>query len=225
MVRPGGFAYRAKEKYQDMGVAERYDRSRFAGLLGWIKLERDRILATRALREAGEIRDLLDLPCGTGRFTPILRKRAQRIVSADISREMMEVARENHGTERVNFVQCSVEQLPFRDCSFDFTFTARFLLHLPPSLRSVALGELARVSKRWVFFDTLMEGGLRGWWRRLLGSAERRGKARKRLGKGELQELLKGAGLRIHRLYRPSRLFSEKWMVLCEKADWPRGRG
>lgn len=210
--------YKAKRKYRDLHVAQRYDRDRFSGPLGRMKLFRDRTLVSRALQEVGEIDYLLDLPTGTGRFIPTLEPRARKLVCADISGEMMQVAASVHPRERVSFIQCSVEELPFQDSSFDFTFTARFLLHLPPELRRIAFSELTRVSKRWVFFDCLMEGGFKGWLRRLFPSSIRKGgKAKKRMRLEDLERDLDLAGLRICRIFRPSRLFSEKWMILCER--------
>ncbi len=212
-----GYQYKAKKKYRDVRIAELYDQTRFTGFLGRIKLIRDRVLVSRALREAAPIDRLLDLPCGTGRFVPVLEELAGRVVSADISLEMMAVATSRFPGVRASFVQCSVEGLPFRDSSFDLTFTARFLLHLPSDLRRAALSELSRVSKRWVFFDCLMEAGPKGWLRRLLAPLKRGRKPKKRMGREELSRVLDQAGLEIHRIYRPSRIFSEKWMVLCEK--------
>lgn len=214
---PEGPQYKAKRKYRDVRVAQRYDQTRFTGLLGRIKLRRDRVLASRALGEMETLATLLDLPCGTGRFTPVLEQRAGRVVSADISFEMMRVAASNYPSAKVNFVQCSVEGLPFCDSCFDLTFTARFLLHLPPDLRQVALLELSRVSKGWVFFDCLVETGPKRWLRRFLAPIKKGQKPKKRMRKEELLRALDRAGLRVHRIYRPSRLFSEKWMVLCQK--------
>jgi ubiquinone/menaquinone biosynthesis C-methylase UbiE len=214
-----GYQYKAKKKYRDVRIAERYDQTRFTGLLGRIKLIRDRALVSRALREAAPIDCLLDLPCGTGRFVPVLEELAGRVVSADISLEMMGVATSRFPGARASFVQCSVERLPFPDSSFDLTFTARFLLHLPPDLRQAALSELSRVSKRWVFFDCLMETGPKGWLRRLLAPIKKGRKPKKRMGREELSRVLDQAGLEIHSIYRPSRIFSEKWMVLCEKRN------
>lgn len=211
------YPYKAKGKYRDARIARGYDRTRFSGVLGRIKLKRDRGLVTSALKEVGRVSWLLDLPCGTGRFTPTLEKKAEQVVSADISREMMEVASRSHPSGKASFIQCSVEELPFRDSSFDLTFTMRFLLHLPPPLRQVALDELARVSKRWVFFDCLMEGGPKGWLRRFVKGHSSGKKTKKRMGREELMGLLDHAGLQIRRIYRPSWFFSEKWMMLCEK--------
>ena len=87
-----GYPYKAKSKYRDVRTAEHYDQTRFTGMLGRIKLKRDRDLVSRALREAVPIDCLLDLPCGTGRFTPVLEELAGKVVSADISLEMMNVA-------------------------------------------------------------------------------------------------------------------------------------
>jgi ubiquinone/menaquinone biosynthesis C-methylase UbiE len=196
-----------------------YDRTRFTGLLGQIKLARDRTLVSRAVRGLGAMDRLLDLPCGTGRFTPVLQRRVKKVVSADISLEMMGVAASKFPSPGASYVQCSIEGLPFQDSSFDLTFTARFLLHLPEGLRQAALSELARVSKRWVFFDCLMEGGPKGWLRSLLAAVKMGGQPRKRMKREELWRALDRAGLRVFRIYRPSRLFSEKWMILCEKTD------
>jgi len=209
--------YKAKGKYRDVRIAQGYERTRFSGILGRIKLGRDRLLVSRALRELGRVGWLLDLPSGTGRFTPLLEKGAERLVSADISLEMMGVAARSRPSPSVSFVQCSVEELPFRDSSFDLTFTMRFLLHLPPGLRQIALCELARVSKGWVLFDCLMEGGPKGWLRHFRKRGRSEGKSKKRMGKEELMGLLHLSGLQIHRIYHPSRFFSEKWMILCKK--------
>jgi ubiquinone/menaquinone biosynthesis C-methylase UbiE len=214
-----GTAYKAKKKYRDVRIAERYDQTRFTGALGRIKLKRDQALVSRALRTMDPIGCVLDLPCGTGRFTPVLQERAGRVVSADISREMMAVAASRFPSAKVGFIQCSVEALPFQDSCFDLTFTARFLLHLPLDLRQAAFRELSRVSKRWVFFDCLMEAGPKGWLRRLLAPMQKGRKPKKRLKKEELSRILDQTGLRVHRIYRPSWFFSEKWMVLCEKVN------
>lgn len=213
------YEYKARGKYRDSRIAEGYDRTRFSGLLGRIKLGRDRALVLRALREVGPADFLLDLPCGTGRFMPVLADHARELVSADISLEMMKVASHRFPGRKVSFIQCSVEELPFKDSCFDLTFTARFLLHLPPALRQTALCELARVSKRWVFFDCLMVGGPKGWLRRAFPKGKKGGKSKKRMEKAELMGILDSAGLRVHRTFRPSWFFSEKWMVLCLKQD------
>jgi ubiquinone/menaquinone biosynthesis C-methylase UbiE len=217
-LAPEGQPYKAKRKYRDVRIAQRYDQTRFTGLLGRIKLDRDRALVLRALEAIGPMDYLLDLPCGTGRFTPILEKKSRRVISADISWEMMRVADGNFPSSKVSFVQCSIEGLPFGDRCFDLTFTARFLLHLPSDLRQAAFRELSRVSKRWVFFDCLMEeAGLKGWLRKWLAPIRHEGKPKKRMRKEELLGGLEQAGLRVHRVYSPSWLFSEKWMILCEK--------
>ena len=130
---------------------------------------------------------------------------------------MMEVAARRFPSPKVSYVQCSVERLPFQDGCFDLTFTARFLLHLPGALRQAAFRELARVSRRWVLFDCLMEGGPKGWLRKQLSRAKGGGKSKKRMEKGDLERTLDLAGLRIRHIYHPSRLFSEKWIVLCER--------
>lgn len=219
MVRE--YDYKARRAYRDMQIAERYDRSRFSGILGRIKLWRDRTLVARALKQVGTVGRLLDLPCGTGRFTQILAMNAQHLICADISLEMMQVAARGFPNQMVSSIQCSVEELPFKDSCIDLTFTARFILHLPAPLRQSALCELARVSKKWVFFDCLMVDGAKAWLRWALKRGKETGGSKKRMTKEELVRMLNAAGLKLHCIFRPSWLFSEKWMILCLKQTQP----
>ncbi|MBR1581132.1 MAG: class I SAM-dependent methyltransferase [Selenomonadaceae bacterium] len=65
---------------------------------------------------------LLEIPVGTGVLSlPIFeRLKAERIVCADFSTEMLEAARANAaGVSNVEFMQCDVGSLPFDDGSFD----------------------------------------------------------------------------------------------------------
>jgi len=91
----GDYAYR-KEFYRDASVAADYDAHRFTS-----KKRRRRNAAkwrtiVRALEHAngvvGEVGSVLDIPCGTGRFTGHLAERGLDVVGCDISHEMMAAA-------------------------------------------------------------------------------------------------------------------------------------
>lgn len=79
---------------------------------------------------AGEIQksnpgEVLDLCCGTGKFTFTINSFAQgkqQITGYDFSAEMLDKARETAketGVENINFIQGDVVQMPFKDETFD----------------------------------------------------------------------------------------------------------
>jgi SAM-dependent methyltransferase len=86
----------------------------------------------------GPPRRVLDVGTGTGLAAGILAERfpAAEIVGVDLSPRMIEVARREHGDERVRFDVADAASLPYEDGSFDLAI----LLNMIPFV-----DELARV--------------------------------------------------------------------------------
>jgi len=132
-------------------VARRYDVANRVMTLGL-----DQTWRRRAAREAlrGRPRRVLDLCCGTGDLTVMLARRGRggtRVVGADYSRGMLEVARRKLRREglasRVEFVRADAGELPFADASFDaigIGFAFRNLTFRNPR-RDRHLAEMLRV--------------------------------------------------------------------------------
>jgi len=77
----------------DKAHAQQYFLKHQAGLARRLSHKRDEQLARRALMLAGEPGLVLDLPCGAGRFWPLLAEKANRvIIGADNSADMIETA-------------------------------------------------------------------------------------------------------------------------------------
>ncbi len=108
---------------------------------------------------------ILDVPCGTGRFTALLRERA-RYLGADLSFPMLETARAKE--PEAAFLVADLARLPFPDRGFDVSVCIRFL-HLvrDPSLRVAFLRELRRVSRLGVVIGYHHGRSLRCWGRHL----------------------------------------------------------
>lgn len=103
-------------------------------------LERYRFAAQHARGAA-----VLDAACGTGYGAAILGEEASSVEGVDLSREAVEYARREYGSESVRFRQAPAELMPFPDDSFDLVVSFETLEHsLCP--RSV-LREFARVLK------------------------------------------------------------------------------
>jgi SAM-dependent methyltransferase len=220
-----------KSRYQDSVVATTYDSSRFLSAKGQ---KRNRLMLAaiqRAFDKAAAlgtpIHACLDLPCGTGRLFPWLLQRQLQFVGADISREMMQAAwpkfaaKGSGGVSGV-LVQCDGEYLPFKDHSLDAVCSIRFMFHVPRKVRLRILQEMARVSRRWLIVDLRHCYNVRWCLRRLghgLGLARPRGEVWSR---ASLRREAAEAGLRLVSIFSPRRglaCFSDKWVVLLEKAD------
>jgi len=123
----------------------------------------------QALKLAGPGLTALDLPCGAGRFWPAFAKAgAQSLIAADISEGMLRVAAGNRVSpmipERIEPMSAFDIELP--DDAVDFIACMRFLHHLSLAEdRMQVLGELRRVSRRYVALSLWTDGNL-GAWRR-----------------------------------------------------------
>lgn len=215
---------RAKARYQDAAVAEGYDSWRYETPRGRRRNRRDLAAIGRALDEAARrghpVRTALDIPCGTGRLSPLLCERRIAAAGADISLEMMRVARRKPGA--LALYQCNAEAIPHRDASLDGVFAIRFLFHLDAAARGRVLAEMRRVSRRWLVLDVRHRYNFRylGWRiRHALGLLPQ---VQHRFSREGLERELSEAGLRLVGVY-PSRRrlgwLSDKWAVLAERAE------
>jgi ubiquinone/menaquinone biosynthesis C-methylase UbiE len=121
-------------------VAHIYDRTR--GLPPKVMGKLVRAL----VKEIGKNKAVLDSGVGTGRFAKPLQENGIEVVGIDISRRMMQKAKEK-GVE--NLLRSDVCFLPFRDSCFDATLSVH-LLHLISDWQT-ALGEICRVTKGNLF--------------------------------------------------------------------------
>ncbi len=87
---------------------------------------------------------LLDVACGPGLITAALKGSNVTVVGADLSTEMLRVARQLNPDAR--FEQADAEALPFPDESFDAVSCNFGMLHFGDPPR--AIGEAARVLRR-----------------------------------------------------------------------------
>ena len=92
---------------------------------------------------------ILDLGSATGAAGRLLRKRFKRahVVSLDISRAMLEVARRNRPWfSRASFLQGNAHQLPFADAAFDLVLANQMLPWAPEP--QPVFEEVSRVLKK-----------------------------------------------------------------------------
>ena len=91
-----------------------------------------------------EGKHFLELGCGKGWFTQRLKDCGARITAFDIQKEFVEVARKRVPDSRIDFLVADSEFLPFPRETFDASYGAVVLHHLP---METTLRELHRVLK------------------------------------------------------------------------------
>ena len=153
---------KGQDWYQADEVAEEYDDVRFSGGGQLIdRREKEAVLAALGPIDPGH--RVLEVACGTGRFTTMLADRGADVVGLDVSREMLEQAREKVAAaghaDAVEFLRGDASRLPFPDDHFDTVVAMRFF-HLMEDPIPFAK-ELRRVSRDQVFFDTFNDRSLR----------------------------------------------------------------
>jgi ubiquinone/menaquinone biosynthesis C-methylase UbiE len=108
----------------------------------------DEALAALQLQWAGltEGADAVDVGCASGAVTSVIARLAApgRVIGVDMSSERLEQAR-GLGILGAEFVQANIDDLPFANGTFDFTWS-RFLVEYLPDVPR-AIDELIRVTR------------------------------------------------------------------------------
>jgi ubiquinone/menaquinone biosynthesis C-methylase UbiE len=184
---------KGQEWYQADEVAETYEDKRFSGGGRLIdRREKEAVLQALAPVEGKRV---LEVACGTGRFTVMLADRGADIIGMDISAAMLQQGREKARSmavdDHLEFLRGDASRLPFPDDHFDTVFAMRFF-HLADRPAHF-LSEMCRISREQVFFDTFNRYSARSLYNWLLPMGSRL------YSREEVDRLLDGAGLTLVR--------------------------
>ncbi|WP_295474008.1 class I SAM-dependent methyltransferase [uncultured Pseudomonas sp.] len=157
----------------DRDHARQYLEKHRNGLWRRLSHQRDEQLARKALQLAGDPGVVLDLPCGAGRFWPLLAEHPTRmIIGADNSADMLRTARQGQADEvvqRVRTLQTSAFAIDLPDHSVDSIFCMRLLHHIGQAEHRMALlREFQRVSRDSVIVSLWVDGNFKAWKRKRL---------------------------------------------------------
>jgi len=102
--------------------------------------------------------------CGPGgNLLEVLKLEPKSLTGADISAEMLELAKQNIGEREVELVKVDGKELPFEDDTFDVVITATVLQHnTDDAMFRRTLREICRVSKRQIVLFERVEDSIRG---------------------------------------------------------------
>lgn len=97
---------------------------------------------------------ILDIPCGTGTLATVFAKFPACIIAADISLEMMNLAREEYrGMIFEGFIQADITKTPFRPETYTCVIVLGFMHRVPVSIRQQTLKEITSLSKRFIIIS------------------------------------------------------------------------
>ncbi len=166
-------------RYRSSAGAAAYRRKYEKSWIRRLSNRRELSLVRRAIQRAQAAGHVLDCACGAGRLTPTLLERAERVTCVDQSQAMLDEARDALRTfvddGKVDFVQATVDALPFEDDTFDTSVCHRLVHHMAtPEERAGAFSELARVAKRAVVMSFSDDSTWKGRSQRRRGVDRRR---------------------------------------------------
>lgn len=120
--------YRARAKEYDQSISSAFE---------WFKTPKTLLL------QMGRFDQILELACGTGFWTEALHKMGGTVTAVDAAPEMLEIARERLGDERIVYQQADLFQWqPTQE--YDLVFFANWLSHIPPEALDDFLGKVRR---------------------------------------------------------------------------------
>ena len=172
MPKPSPIELDFSRKY-DFEHAQQYLHKHQDGLSRRLSHWRDVQVARRALQMADQPNLVLDLPCGAGRFWPMLCEQPNRVIlAADNSADMLATARAAQAPEvvaRVNSFRTSAFAIDLGDNAVDCIFCIRLLHHIESAEHRLAiLREFHRVSRDTVIVSLWVDGNYKAWKRRRL---------------------------------------------------------
>lgn len=102
---------------------------------------------------------ILDIGAGTGRFERMVDKFKSSVVSCDLTREMLKIAKED---SNASLLRADGLRLPFKNNTFNKCVAMRFLFHFSDYEKIQILNEILRVTKeeRSICFDLQSSKGL-----------------------------------------------------------------
>lgn len=200
---------------------EEYKRTRYKGTDQKIVNRRERKILEKIFKSTGdEIISILDVPCGYGRFTELLREKSHNLTSADVSFPMVLTTRKYSPSPNSShhFLVGDIKSLPLRDNSFDCIVTIRLLQHiLNSSTRFEILQELHRVAKKIViisFYRYNLLHSIERWVRCRIKNVN---KKINMLSLGDFEKELSSIGFKMLNMFPVIRYFHAHNIVLLQK--------
>jgi len=181
--------------YQDLSEVERYANRRYRSWdQRWIS-DREQRLVKQLFQKYELAGDILDVPCGYGRFFHLLSDYGT-VHAADLNHHTVAYYNEKVCSDP-SAVEAPADKLPFADGRFDGVFCFRLLQHMHKSTERIAIyQEFARISRKWIVVSLYISSWLHLAHRAIVKMPSRI----TMLSKSDLVEEARTAGLELKAL-------------------------
>lgn len=182
---------------------EDYEKKRYRGLDQKLVHSQETRLVARLLEIAGKFPgEALDLPCGYGRFFPLLQKKGFTPLNCDISFHMVERANARskpvESARSWGVVADAVSGLPFKEKSFRLVFSMRFFHHLHESSdRRRVLKEFQRITAGWLLISYYQTSPLHRLQRKFRSRVKKSQTGIKMISEEKFREEAENAGFQV----------------------------
>ena len=175
----------------------------------------------RAFKFIPKTHKVLDVPCGGGRVTIHLSKKGYEVSAADLSEDMIEIARQALADNKLD---CSVERqdvekFTLRDRSFDTIVSFRLFHHFPnPEIRQRVAKELCRVAAHNVVLSYFSPNSWTSVKRKLRAARGGRKSDKHATSLAEVEEYFKQAGFRLVKNFARAPLIHTLHVAVFERS-------
>ena len=175
----------------------------------------------RAFKLIPKTHKVLDVPCGGGRVTIHLSKKGYEVSAADLSEDMIEIARQAIADNKLD---CSVERqdvekFTLGDRSFDTIVSFRLFHHFPnPEIRQRVAKELCRVAAHNVVLSYFSPNSWTSVKRKLRAARGGRKSDKHATSLAEVEEYFKQAGVRLMKNFARTPLIHTLHVAVFERS-------
>ncbi len=169
--------YSAKEFYDNEGVVDSYEATRFSGVLGRYRWRREQMSLAAMFDILPPHQTVFDCPVGAGRWAEVLIARGHFVFGADVSKAMVAAAKIRLESLKDNHLLglgvMDAERLPLADASYDFVFSHALTKHLPNEVQERVFAEFSRIARKGIICSFSVTKGVQGalWRHRSIAEA------------------------------------------------------
>jgi ubiquinone/menaquinone biosynthesis C-methylase UbiE len=217
--RPNSANWDATQHYKNAKVARDYDRVRFSSPAGRVFNRQEKRIIRECFHDLARDTIILDMPCGTGRLAEALLESGLKVYGADISQEMLDVAKERLSNYGARFATEVIDALNLsgNERQFEAALCARVLMHFPLETQIRFLRGVASITTKRIVINHSLNTPyqrFRRWVKTLLGHQQSAGYP---VSNSEIKRLLSESGLVEVKRRRINALVSEAVYILAEK--------
>lgn len=194
--------YRYAADWMQPDAENRYAASRQPGQYSRWAQEQRIVRRWLDLCEPGAV--VLDLPCGTGRFSGLVQECGHRLIRSDLSYLMVAKAAQTGPNQHcLGNICCDLAQPPLAEKSVDVVLLWRLFHHFKNTEdRTIALQQAARLARRYVILSYYNQASLTYWGNRAFRTLIRRPiKGAGAIRTSELHQITEQSGLALHDIF------------------------